>query len=54
MSTLRHPARVPTREVSLGKGVFFLLAAMLIFGVQDAASKILVQDYSPFQIVMLR
>ncbi|SDG49701.1 DMT family transporter [Pelagibacterium luteolum] len=41
-------------ELNLGKGVGFLLAAMVIFGVQDAISKILVETYSPFQIVMIR
>src|SRR5690554_312405 len=39
---------------SLAKGVMFLLLAMLIFGVQDAVAKILVERYSPFQIVMVR
>lgn len=41
-------------EINLGKGVGFLLTAMVIFGVQDAVSKILVETYSPFQIVMVR
>lgn len=39
---------------NIGKGVFFLLVATLIFGVQDAVSKQLVAVYSPFQIVMVR
>lgn len=39
---------------SVAKGVAFLLAATLIFGVQDVASKILVATYSPFQVVMIR
>src|SRR5690606_3228970 len=39
---------------SVAKGVLFLLAATLIFGIQDVVSKILVATYSPFQIVMIR
>ncbi|MGN6102728.1 MAG: DMT family transporter, partial [Devosia sp.] len=39
---------------NLGLGMALTVLAILIFGVQDAVSKILVQDYSPFQVVMLR
>jgi drug/metabolite transporter (DMT)-like permease len=35
-------------------GVALTLGSILIFGVQDAVAKILVQTYSPFQIVMMR
>ena len=41
-------------ETNVAKGVALLLTATLIFGVQDAVSKILVASYSPFQIVMIR
>jgi drug/metabolite transporter (DMT)-like permease len=39
-------------NVALGIGL--TLFAVLIFALQDAAAKILVQDYSPFQIAMMR
>lgn len=38
----------------IGRGILFGVIAIVIFGIQDAISKILVQDYSPFQIVMMR
>lgn len=46
------PAGTP--EANTGKGILLLLSATLIFGVQDALSKILVETYSPMQIVMIR
>lgn len=54
MTTAPQHAAAPAPETNVGKGVFLLLTAMLIFGVQDALSKILVETYSPFQIVMIR
>lgn len=42
------------QPINIAKGVGFLLAATLIFGIQDVVSKILVETYSPFQIVMVR
>jgi drug/metabolite transporter (DMT)-like permease len=36
------------------RGIVLAVTASLTFGVQDAVSKILVQDHSPFQITMLR
>lgn len=39
-------------NVALGIGL--TLAAVLIFALQDAVAKLLVQDYSPFQIAMIR
>ncbi|HWJ87141.1 MAG TPA: DMT family transporter [Pelagibacterium sp.] len=45
-------ANQPTANVP--KGILFLLLATLIFGVQDAVAKILVTEYSPLQIVMIR
>ncbi|MDB5505840.1 MAG: family transporter [Devosia sp.] len=37
-----------------GRGIALTIVAILILGVQDALAKFLVQDYSPFQIVMMR
>lgn len=45
-------ARRRADNVPLGIGL--TVAAILIFGVQDAVSKHLVQDYSPFQLAMMR
>src|SRR5436309_15455437 len=39
---------------NVGRGMALTLVAILVFGVQDAVAKTLVQTYSPFQIVMLR
>jgi len=47
-----QPARRRADNVPLGIGL--TIAAVLIFGVQDAVSKYLVQDYSPFQLAMMR
>ena len=44
--------RLRADNVALGIGL--TLCAVLIFGVQDAMSKLLVQNYSPFQIAMIR
>ncbi|WP_196257928.1 DMT family transporter [Pelagibacterium limicola] len=41
-------------QTNVGKGVAFLLIATAVFGIQDVLTKILVQDYSAFQIVMIR
>ncbi len=46
------PGRRRTDNVALGIGLSLL--AIIIFGVQDAVSKLLVQDYSPFQLAMMR
>lgn len=39
---------------NVGLGIALTLFAVLIFALQDAAAKLLVQDYSPFQIAMMR
>ena len=39
---------------NVGRGIALTVIAILVFGVQDAVSKTLVQSYSSFQIVMLR
>lgn len=47
-----QPARRRADNVPLG--IALTIAAILIFGIQDAVSKYLVQDYSPFQLAMMR
>jgi drug/metabolite transporter (DMT)-like permease len=39
---------------NVGLGIALMLAAVLIFGIQDAISKVLLQTYSPFQVAMVR
>jgi drug/metabolite transporter (DMT)-like permease len=39
---------------NVGLGIGLTVVAILIFGLQDALSKILVQTYSPFQLAMMR
>lgn len=39
---------------NVGRAIALAVVSVLVFGAQDAVSKILVQDYSPFQIVMVR
>lgn len=38
----------------MGRAILLTLVTIGVFGVQDAVSKLLVQDYSPFQITMMR
>lgn len=52
MSSTVQPARRTADNVGLGIGLTIL--AILVFGVQDALSKHLVQTYSPFQLAMMR
>ena len=52
VTTAPQPARRRADNVPLGIGL--TVAAILIFGVQDAVSKYLVQGYSPFQLAMMR
>ena len=42
------------RADNVGLGIGLTVAAILIFGFQDALAKLLVQDYSPFQLAMMR
>ena len=53
---MTKPVEAPgaVRSIDIAKGVGFLLTATLVFGFQDVVSKILVETYSPFQIVMVR
>lgn len=41
-------------ETNIGKGVAILLTATAVFGIQDVLTKIVVQNYSVFQVVMIR
>lgn len=42
------------RADTTGRAILLTLITVGVFGVQDAVSKMLVQDYSPFLITMLR
>jgi drug/metabolite transporter (DMT)-like permease len=42
------------RDDHIGRGILLTLITIGVFGVQDAIAKVLVQDYSPFQITMMR
>ena len=42
------------RGDNVARAIILTLSTIGIFGVQDAVSKMLVQDYSPFQITMMR
>lgn len=45
---------VRLRADNIGLGIGLTVTAVLIFGLQDALAKLLVQDYSPFQLAMMR
>lgn len=42
------------RADNAGVGIGLTLVAIIVFGVQDALAKALVQEYSPFQLAMMR
>jgi drug/metabolite transporter (DMT)-like permease len=42
------------RADNIGLGIGLTVLAILIFGLQDALAKLLVQHYSPFQLAMMR
>lgn len=42
------------RADHIGRGILLTLVTIGTFGIQDAVAKVLVQDYSPFQITMMR
>jgi drug/metabolite transporter (DMT)-like permease len=48
------PAAERQRSDNVGLGIGLTILAILIFGLQDAISKQLVQTYSPFQLAMMR
>ncbi len=39
---------------NVGRGIAISIAVVLVFGIQDAISKTLLETYSPFQVVMIR
>ncbi|WP_083988683.1 DMT family transporter [Devosia geojensis] len=43
----------PSRDM-VGQAIAITLVTIVVFGIQDAVSKILVATYSPFQITMMR
>lgn len=51
---MTSPAPERRRADNVALGIGLTLLAVVIFGIQDAISKLLVQDYSPFQIAMMR
>ena len=42
------------QQDAVGRAIILTLVTIGAFGIQDAISKLLVQDYSPFQITMMR
>ncbi|HEV7254898.1 MAG TPA: DMT family transporter [Mesorhizobium sp.] len=42
------------RRDEVGRGIAFTLLAIFLFATQDAVSKFLMQDHSPFQVAMMR
>ncbi len=56
-SNVTTPVLQPTvrrADDNVALGIGLTLCAVLIFALQDAVAKLLVQDYSPFQITMMR
>jgi drug/metabolite transporter (DMT)-like permease len=47
------PAGAP-RSDNIARGIVLSIVAILIFGIQDAVTKLLVADHSPFQVTMIR
>ncbi|UYO00998.1 MAG: DMT family transporter [Devosia sp.] len=47
-------ANAAPRADQIGRGIALTLLTIVVFGVQDAIAKLLVQDYSPFHITMMR
>lgn len=39
---------------NIGRGIALTIVAVVIFGIQDAVAKVLVQDYAVVQVVMIR
>src|SRR5690606_34691932 len=39
---------------NIGRGILFTVISVVVFGIQDATDKVLVQTYPPFQIAMMR
>lgn len=49
-----QPRTIRLRQDDVGRGIAFTLLAIFFFATQDAVSKLLVGDFSPFQISMMR
>ncbi|HEV7292755.1 MAG TPA: DMT family transporter [Devosia sp.] len=43
-----------TRTDNISRAILLTIITIIIFGIQDAISKFLVQTYSPFQVTMMR
>jgi drug/metabolite transporter (DMT)-like permease len=54
IATAAPAAGARRRADNVALAIGLALVAVLIFGVQDAISKVLVQTYAPFQIAMMR
>jgi len=54
MNDMKTGANGNRASDNIGRGMLLSVVAILVFGVQDAISKTLVQNYSPFQVVMMR
>jgi drug/metabolite transporter (DMT)-like permease len=54
MSDAKSNFGSPLVADNVSRGIMLTLISIAVFGVQDAVAKLLVQDYSPFQIVMMR
>jgi drug/metabolite transporter (DMT)-like permease len=54
MTTEASAGQTRRRDDNIALGIGLSLAAIIIFGIQDAVSKSLVQTHSPFQIAMIR
>lgn len=44
----------PMHGDQVGRAIALTITTIIVFGIQDAVAKLLVQSYSPFQIVMMR
>lgn len=54
MSNVLHPKAGGLTGDNVARGIALTIAAVVIFGFQDAVAKILVQDYAVPQVVMIR
>lgn len=53
-SVIMTPPPAAVRGDNVARAIILTLITISVFGVQDAISKLLVQDYSPFQVTMMR
>jgi drug/metabolite transporter (DMT)-like permease len=52
--TARHDGAYQAGDDNIPFGILLTVAAIGVFGLQDAVAKMLVQTHSPFQVVMMR